>query len=247
MVRLRPPSLMAKMYDAVDVAAIPADARIVGAYVDGAWPTAKSPQVAAMRAQGVQIVTISVTGSTLDADVIDIEPGNISVQAGVVWCERKLARGDRPTVYASRSWIPQIEDALRLIGVAPSLVDYWVADWTGVPHLVPGSVATQYANPPQSGGNYDVSLTNGTWPAGKPAPAPAPPPSRTCTVNLRVLSNGSTGGDVRSLQLILRGLVVDGIFGPGTESAVRSFQAAHKLAVDGIVGSATWSTLIATG
>ena len=55
---------MATLYDAVDVAAIPANATIVGAYVDGAWPTAKSPEIAAMRARGVTIVTISVNGST---------------------------------------------------------------------------------------------------------------------------------------------------------------------------------------
>ena len=240
---------MATLYDAVDVAAIPANATIVGAYVDGAWPTAKSPEIAAMRARGVTIVTISVNGSTLDADVIDIEPGNISIPAGVDWCAKNLARGKRPTIYASRSWIPQIQDALRAHGIAPSSVDYWVADWTGTPHLVPGSVATQYANPPTSGGNYDVSMTNGSWPTSSPAPAPAPSPDRTCPVNLRVLHSGMTGGDVRSLQRLLHsaGLAVDGVFGPATESAVRAFQSAHKLGVDGIVGSATWTTLVAVG
>jgi peptidoglycan hydrolase-like protein with peptidoglycan-binding domain len=239
---------MATIYDAVDVAAIPASATIVGAYVDGAWPTAKSPEVAAMRARGVYVVTISVNGSTLDADVIDIEPGNISIAGGVDWCARKIARSERPVVYASRSWVPQIQDALRAHGIAVSAVDYWVADWTGSPHLVPGSVATQYANPPASGGNYDLSITNGSWPIPTPTPTPTPSPDRTCTVTLRILSKGSHGGDVRSLQRLLRGgLAVDGVFGDATDAAVRNFQRTNHLGIDGVVGSATWTTLIAVG
>lgn len=37
----------------------------------------------------------------------------------------------------------------------------------------------------------------------------------------------------------------DGIFGDGTAQAVRSYQGAHGLAVDGIVGPATWGALLA--
>jgi peptidoglycan hydrolase-like protein with peptidoglycan-binding domain len=55
---------------------------------------------------------------------------------------------------------------------------------------------------------------------------------------------------VRSLQYLLdahgAGLVVDGIFGARTNSAVRNFQAGHGLVVDGIVGPRTWSALLVT-
>jgi peptidoglycan hydrolase-like protein with peptidoglycan-binding domain len=53
---------------------------------------------------------------------------------------------------------------------------------------------------------------------------------------------------VRPLQQLLRArnhpVAVDGIFGPNTESAVKSFQQSKGLAVDGIVGPNTWSKLI---
>jgi peptidoglycan hydrolase-like protein with peptidoglycan-binding domain len=53
---------------------------------------------------------------------------------------------------------------------------------------------------------------------------------------------------VRPLQHLLcaRGpdVAVDGIFGAATESAVTSFQSSQGLAVDGIVGPATWGRLI---
>ena len=55
---------------------------------------------------------------------------------------------------------------------------------------------------------------------------------------------------VRSLQYLLNahgaGLTVDGIFGARTNSAVRNYQASHGLAVDGMVGPQTWSSLLVT-
>ena len=60
-----------------------------------------------------------------------------------------------------------------------------------------------------------------------------------------VLRPGSSGQAVRELQQALKGLgydpgAVDGHFGPRTESAVKAFQKAQGLAVDGIVGDITW-------
>jgi hypothetical protein len=58
---------------------------------------------------------------------------------------------------------------------------------------------------------------------------------------------GATGIDVRELQAYLNGhwaaLVVDGVFGPVTDAAVRAFQTRAGIAVDGIVGPITRNAL----
>lgn len=63
-----------------------------------------------------------------------------------------------------------------------------------------------------------------------------------------VLQQGASGPDVFDLQnaLIDAGFRVsaDGIFGQHTDAAVRAFQAAHGLTVDGIVGARTWAMLL---
>ena len=65
----------------------------------------------------------------------------------------------------------------------------------------------------------------------------------------QILRQGSVGGAVTIAQVGLnaRGysLVGDGIFGPATDGAVRAFQSANGLAVDGIIGPQTWSALLA--
>lgn len=68
-----------------------------------------------------------------------------------------------------------------------------------------------------------------------------------------VLRRGSTGSSVQQVQFWLSTLAsfqpeipsptVDGIFGIGTENAVKAFQKAYKLEPDGIVGQITWQTL----
>lgn len=62
------------------------------------------------------------------------------------------------------------------------------------------------------------------------------------------LREGHGGSHVRGLQVMLNkhsaGLQVDGDFGSVTRSAVRSYQSANRLYVDGVAGPKTWEALV---
>jgi zinc D-Ala-D-Ala carboxypeptidase len=69
----------------------------------------------------------------------------------------------------------------------------------------------------------------------------------------RTLQEGSSGSDVKELQIRIAGwaadsasktyVAVDGQFGPATKAAVQRFQRAYGLTADGIVGPATQAKL----
>ncbi len=72
-----------------------------------------------------------------------------------------------------------------------------------------------------------------------------------CSVELSILKKGSKGQSVKALQAMLKGFGysiglsgIDGHFGTSTEKAVKKYQEKEKLSVDGIVGVATWTSLL---
>lgn len=94
----------------------------------------------------------------------------------------------------------------------------------------PGDVL--YAKLPQLRSDVAASLGGGTtrtWPT---------------------VSIGQTSERVRTIQYLLRArgylITVDGVFGSGTQSTVRSFQSSKGLSVEGIVGPQTWEALVIT-
>jgi peptidoglycan hydrolase-like protein with peptidoglycan-binding domain len=92
-----------------------------------------------------------------------------------------------------------------------------------------------------------LTIPTGTTPPVPVPPTPVPPspqPPALCPV----LSRGSRGPAVRRLQslLVSRGFnpgIIDGIFGPNTESAVRAAQTQYRLPVTGVVDVRTWTAL----
>ena len=74
----------------------------------------------------------------------------------------------------------------------------------------------------------------------------------TVEITLNVLRKGSAGEQVKALQRMLYALgyslgslnPIDGSFGSKTDTAVRDYQKANGLAVDGIVGEQTWRKLL---
>ena len=105
---------------------------------------------------------------------------------------------------------------------------------------------------------YGHPLYSGTEEVREDTPEPEPAPiSTTCVVALPALKNGDTGSAVVNAQalLISKGYYCggrrflgretpDGDFGPSTEKSVKSFQASKKLQSDGIIGAATWKSLL---
>ena len=57
-----------------------------------------------------------------------------------------------------------------------------------------------------------------------------------------LLKKGSKGEEIKQLQSKL-GLGADGVFGSGTEAAVKKWQADNGLTADGIVGEGTWAKM----
>jgi len=57
-----------------------------------------------------------------------------------------------------------------------------------------------------------------------------------------LLKKGSRGEEVKQLQTALS-IGSDGVFGSGTEAAVKKFQKDNGLAVDGLVGPGTWEAI----
>jgi peptidoglycan hydrolase-like protein with peptidoglycan-binding domain len=89
-----------------------------------------------------------------------------------------------------------------------------------------GALAALTAGPAASiaaGGGQAVAATGG----------PATTTEHAISINAE-----SEGRQVELVQRAL-GIAADGVYGPATEAAVRSFQSAHGLAVDGIVGPET--------
>jgi zinc D-Ala-D-Ala carboxypeptidase len=89
--------------------------------------------------------------------------------------------------------------------------------------------------------------------AGAVAAVPAPVVhADACYTWGRTLRSGMSGSDVTQLQIRIAGypgsgavLAIDGAFGSATAAALRRFQAAYGLAVDGIAGPQTYSKLYA--
>ena len=84
---------------------------------------------------------------------------------------------------------------------------------------------------------------------------PSPQPPTPVVTAHPTLQRGASGAYVVELQRRLdrwisdvhpaglTSLVADGSFGPRTDAAVRAFQQAHGLTVDGVVGPQTWQAL----
>lgn|SRR5437763_1090978 len=147
------------MHDSVTAADIPANAGIVGGYVNGtyAWSAADWARFpAAIK------VRIATRGYIDDGHVLDVENGAAAAADAPGWVKMRRAAGVDPTVYCSASQLGTVQAAFTAAGVPQP--HYWVAHYDNVAAVPAGCVAKQYIDPPTSGGHFDLSAVADYWP-----------------------------------------------------------------------------------
>jgi hypothetical protein len=141
------------VYDSVTPSSIPAG-QPAAVYADGSY-AASSTQVAGHHS----VLWIDTNGSDPKANVLDVEPGDATPAGAAQWVQQRLTEQPKSTaiVYTMLSdWSQVKANVDQLPNWMQSKVQYWIADPTGVPHVVPGSSATQW----YWGTNYDITTAN---------------------------------------------------------------------------------------
>jgi hypothetical protein len=149
-VKHKAPGKPYEIYDSVNPSAIPAG-HAVATYADGGYAVSPS-QVAGRRT----VLWIDTNGSDPKANALDVEPGDATPQIARAWTYSRLHSDPRllARIYTMRSEWPAVQAQINTLPASMrSHVRYWIADPTGVPHIVPGSSATQW----YWGPNYDIS------------------------------------------------------------------------------------------
>lgn len=169
----------ALMYDS-DNETYPAGAQYIAAYVDGSRTGRNYARARAARPDA-RFLLISAVGEA-DADVIDIEPGNVwPPEAAVPWIRRQLDRGATPAYYCNTATREQCVEVFRAAGL-PEL-PWWRADYRASEHrrygyppaeLPLGEIGWQFADPPLEGSHWDVSIISPQLRAYLDGQGPAP-------------------------------------------------------------------------
>lgn len=149
---------MIVMFDTVTTREIPSLANTsrdaVAGYVDGLFRNESEVFHQDPRAHHL---SIAVRASDV-ADCLDIENGDATPAEAPHWWHEATLRGIwRPCLYASISVIPQVVDAMKSAGIHRTSYRVWAAHYTFVPHVEPGTDATQWTDK-ALGRNLDESL-----------------------------------------------------------------------------------------
>jgi hypothetical protein len=141
------------LYDSVTPQLIPAG-QPVATYATGGYAVPASAV-----AGRSSVLWIDTQGTDTGAQALDVEPGDATPQIAASWAWHKLSAtpGAVARIYTMISEWPAVKAAIATLPQQmQSRVHYWIADPTGVPHVVPGSDATQW----YWGQNYDISTAN---------------------------------------------------------------------------------------
>jgi hypothetical protein len=142
------------IYDSVTPTDIPSNEGSVATYANGPFQASWSDVHGRSK-----VLWIDTQGDNPGANALDVEPGDATPTQAADWAKARLDAqpGSVAIVYTFRAEWGAVKAA---IGTLPSnlqsKVKYWIADPTGVPHIVAGSTATQW----YWGTHYDISTAD---------------------------------------------------------------------------------------
>jgi hypothetical protein len=138
-----------EIYDSATPAAIPPGV-MCATYATGDYA------VPAAEMAGRPTIWIDAWGTDPAASVLDVEPGDATPSMVPQWVTQHLALepSDNARIYTMLDeWAAVKQAVSTLPSWMQARVRWWIADPTGVPHMVPGASATQW----YWGPNYDIS------------------------------------------------------------------------------------------
>jgi hypothetical protein len=137
------------IYDSVTPTMIPLH-HMIATYATGGYA------VPASVVSNRRVMWIDTRGTDPGASALDVEPGDATPALAALWAQQKLKAEPHSIahIYTMISEWPAVQAAVaHLPGWMHSHIRWWIADPTGVPHVVPGSQATQW----YWGKNYDIT------------------------------------------------------------------------------------------
>ena len=141
-----------EIYDSANPAAIPAGV-MCATYATGDYA------VPAAEMAGRPTIWIDAWGTDPAASALDVEPGDATPSMVPEWVRQHLALepSDNARIYTMLDEWPAVKQAVATLpSWMQARVRWWIADPTGVPHMVPGASATQW----YWGPNYDISTAD---------------------------------------------------------------------------------------
>jgi hypothetical protein len=234
----------------------------VACYRDGRESQWSDEMVTALRARIFWNITVLGDPAW---EVFDYETGNAGATTVAASVVKRFKAGLFSVVYVNESQHQDISQALAVVGIHWTDRRFYPEPgcylWAAAPGTPPGTSPPWCPVPPVAVQDrwlvdHDAStLFVPTQippkpPTPKPTPTPAPVPVEVkVTVQLLQLQEGASGDAVRGLQILLNGrggyaLATDGVFGPKTQTAVREYQQAVHLGVDGVAGTHTLGHLL---
>lgn len=158
--------------------------------------------------------------------------GKAGLYAGYYWLKEHLNQSE---LTAYDLWCPCYQSTCLYTGSNLVMWQFSSTNALGINGIRAKAVDCNYCYKDYVGGTNTTSNTTTT--------------AESEEHNMDTLRNGDKGQQVAALQKLLNneanaGLVVDGIFGAKTRAAVKAYQKAKGLTVDGIVGVNTWGKLL---